>query len=365
MIKVLILIAGFTQNGITHCVLNYLENMKCSDIQFDLGVGGNYDINLINRIKKLCNSITFLPHRKQYPTKYFFDLKRLVRHNHYDIVHVNGNSPTMVLDLLAAKLGGCKIRIAHTHNVDLNLKINKFVYPIFNKLYTSGFACSDLAGKKLFKDKEFNVIENGIDIEDNRFNVTKRNKIRNKLNISDNEIIIGHMGVFNSQKNHDFLISIFNEITKKDKSNKYKLLLVGAGDLKNAISKKVNDLNLQSRVIFYGTTDDTNALMSAMDIFVFPSKFEGLGMVMIEAQVSGLPCFASDAVPKVTEITDNCRYISLNKSPEIWADLIIKCNYKIDRNNVNFKNIDRFDIKVQAEKIDKIYRFLYEAKYDE
>jgi len=168
-------------------------------------------------------------------------------------------------------------------------------------------------------------LNNAVDTDKFRFNEEVRNNIRRKLDVEGKKVI-GHVGRFNPQKNHEFLIDVFNEIYKKDKD--IVLLLVGDGYLKEKIEEKVNKLGLDKSVKFLGVREDISELMQAMDLFLFPSQFEGLAVVMVEAQAAGLKVITSTGVTKESDITNNVEFIELSKGAEYWADIIINSDFK-------------------------------------
>ena len=181
-------------------------------------------------------------------------------------------------------------------------------------------ACSKEAGEWLFGNTQFIVLNNGIDVSKYVFNQNIREEYRKILGFSD-ELVLGHVGRFSNQKNHNFLIDIFYEIIKINK--KSKLILIGTGELENEIKEKVESLSLKEKVIFLGARADVNKIMQAMDVFILPSLFEGLPVVGVEAQASGLPCIISDTVSKDVKITDSVLQISLSLPPEEWGKKLI------------------------------------------
>jgi glycosyltransferase involved in cell wall biosynthesis len=235
-----------------------------------------------------------------------------------------------VFPLMAAKLAGVPIRIAHNHSTAGNGEfktIAKYLLRPYSKVFaTHFFACSAYAGKWLFGKScfdrgEVRVIPNAIDMGKYVFDPQKRQRIR-KLFGLEGKFVVGHVGRFVYQKNHKFLIDIFNEI-HKDNCNSV-LLLIGEGPLTDEVQKKVDRLQLSDAVIFLGVRNDVQDILQAMDVFVFPSHYEGLGMVLIESQVSGLQSFASaGAVPFEAKISDQLEFIGLNQSAQNWAKEIM------------------------------------------
>ena len=171
--------------------------------------------------------------------------------------------------------------------------------------------------------KKFKVLNNAVNVEEFLFNKEMRQKIRRELNVHD-ELVIGHIGRFNKQKNHEFLIDIFKSVVEKRPDAV--LVMAGEGNLKPQIEKKVADLGLSSNVRFLGVRSDIANLMQGMDLFLFPSLFEGLPVVLVEAQAAGLKCLISDSITKETDITGRIEFASLRESPEEWANIILVFN---------------------------------------
>ena len=189
------------------------------------------------------------------------------------------------------------------------------------------------------------VVNNAIDVDKFKYDEKIRKEKRKELNIKDNQLVIGHIGRFVQQKNHEFLIDIFNEIYKQDKNAI--LLLIGEGPLKEEIQNKVNELGLDKNVKFLGQRSDANELYQAMDAFVLPSLYEGLPVVGVEAQAAGLPCFFSTDMTKETEILDSTKFISLTHKSKYWADKILKEVSLFKRQDTSEEIVDnKFSIKV-------------------
>lgn len=259
--------------------------------------------------------------------RYFFELVKNIKKNRYDIVHVHGNSNTMAIELLAAKVAGCKVRIAHSHNTKTNHNnLHKMMKPIFNFSVTGKFACSQEAGEWLYERKPFIVINNGIWLENYLYDPDVRKKIRTKLGIDDTTNLLGHVGRFNNQKNQGFLVKLINQLNKS-----YRLLLIGNGSQLNKIKESVNSLGLTDRVIFTGTIENVNEYMYAMDKFLLPSKYEGLPFTLVEAQATGIDCLVSDVITKEVNMSGNVKFLDINLI-DSWKDEVLKL-----KNNDRFK----------------------------
>lgn len=358
MVKVLMILGGLGKEGITNSVLTYLENLNMADLDMTLGIAGEAEKMALERAKKIDIKLEFLPGRNMKPIKYFFSLKGLVKKEQYDIVHVHGNSATLGIDMLAAKLGGAKIRIAHSRNTSCTHPImDKFARPVFNWTYTDGFACGEEAGKWLFGNKPFTVMPNGKNVDRFLFQPQKREKLRKKYHVQD-KIVIGHAGVFNKQKNHKYLIRIFNDLCKNN--NNYELWLMGDdGGTLNDVEQQIKEYGLESKVRFIGYQPNVEDYLCAMDIMVFPSLYEGLPNVVIEWQMSGLPCFVSDTITRECCVMDNIKYLPLDEDVSVWVKAIEHCKIE-DRNDKKDIIKERmgkagFDIKQNAEKLHQMY----------
>jgi glycosyltransferase involved in cell wall biosynthesis len=276
--------------------------------------------------------------------------------NSYDVVHIHGNSSTMVIELTLAKICRIRKRIVHTHNDRCNNeKINRILYPLFKKLYTDSLACSHKAGKWLFRNSKYNVLKNAIELENYRFNYEKREYYRRAFSIKDDDLVIGHVGNFIEQKNQMFLVDVFGKVIKKRKA---KLVLVGVGKMQQQIKDQVSCLGLNDHVIFLNLRNDIDGIFQMLDIFAFPSKWEGLGMVLIEAQAAGLKCIVSENVPKEAQLTPDVTEISLNESVK-WENII--GNMKLEdrtmrsENNIQILKQAGYDIECECEKLKEIY----------
>ena len=268
-----------------------------------------------------------IPLRTKHFFKAFNRLKKIVKENGYQNVLKLGSSPIVVFDLLAAKRGGAKQIALRSCNAPTRLStkqklINSILRPAMNRLANIKIAPSDLAarytfGDKLFETGKVTLLHNALDLSIYRFSEDGRANVRREFDLG-NALVIGHIGRFTAQKNHAFLLDIFAEI----KANRpdAKLLLVGEGPLQNTIRQKSNDLGLTDDVIFAGVRQDIPALLSAMDVFVFPSFYEGMPNTVIEAQAADLPALVADTITKGAKVTDLVDYLPLAASAGEWAD---------------------------------------------
>lgn len=339
-------------NGITSVIMNYYRNIDRSKIQFDFAIAEEIHKTIAEEIKELGGVIYQLSSRKKKTIKYLKELKQLVKEKKYEIVHVHGNSGTLYFDIHALKNAGVPMRIAHSHNSTCNHKIiHKLLKNKLNKEMTCGMACSELAGEWLF-NREYIVMNNGIDIDIFLFNEEVKKKYRTKLNI-EKKYVIGHIGHFSYQKNHEYLINVFAEVLKEIPNAV--LMLIGDGKLRGEIEKQIYKLGISKNVLLLGNRSDISELMQSMDILVFPSRFEGLPVVLVEAQAAGLKVIASDNVTEECKITDKIEFLSLNNKNK-WVEKIVCNNKKYERKDVEkIIKESTFNIKREIRKLEAFY----------
>lgn len=267
----------------------------------------------------------------------------LLKHK-YDIAHINsGSTFFLAIACKAAKNAGVRKVIVHSHSSGekesiKHFFIKKLASPIFNKCADQLCATSLEAAKwkypKKMIDNNLIIVKNGIDVDKYRYNPYVRESIRKQLHIDCDTIVIGHVGRFTEEKNQAFLVNIFAKWVKI--KNNSRLILVGDGEVIDQVKNQVSDLGIDNKVTFIGAVENVENYLQAFDIFVFPSKFEGLGIAAIEAQAAGLPVVASDKVPHDIAITKNVAFVSLDDDGTKWCDLI-----KL------FSNLERIDQTLQ------------------
>ena len=313
-------------NGITNAIFTMLDALRGQDILIDYITNEGAEQKFIDNFSSNWGNLYILS--RNHVVTYFL---YLIKKNKYDIVHVHGNSHTLSLEMLAAMLAGCKVRIAHGHNSMCYHKIlHKLLSPFFYLSCNYGFACSNDTGKFLFGNHiKYHVLYNGIELNKFRFDLIKRLEIRKKNGFEDS-IVIGNIAAMRPEKNRSFLIVVFSELLRMNQS--YRLLLVGDGKDRPFLEEKVKKLNLSEYVFFTGFVD-VSEYLSAMDLIVMPSLFEGLPISLIEEQTNGLPCVVSTCITREVDVTNKVHFISLNKTKSEWATYI--SNLQIDRNSVS------------------------------
>lgn len=363
-IRVLQVIDKLSLNsGVCSTVMNYYDNMDNNKIIFDFMVHEDTPEYFRQKLADRGSKLYQMPALKtKNLIKYIKALDNFfIEHKEYKIIHGHIANAS-IFYLCSAKHHGVPVRIIHSHNSkgadNLIKRVRNFILnsPI-KSLANSYFACSNKAadflyGRIFVKKNKVIILNNAIDVDKYSFNISLRNKLRNKMNLND-AYIIGNVGRFCNQKNHDFLIDIFYEIHKSKKESI--LMLVGEGELESKIKEKVHILDLDDAVIFMGIRSDVHKLMQIMDLFVLPSLFEGLPVVGIEAQTAGLQCVFSSSITREADITGNVTFIELNDGAKIWRDKII--NLTNERKSADSKKIKLagFNIKDQSNYLSKYY----------
>lgn len=358
-IRVLHILQRMEAGGTQALLMNIYRKIDRSKVQFDFLVEYPDRQFYDDEIEKMGGRIYYSTVRKDFNipkfTKY---LKQILAENpEYRIVHVHTYSIGYFC-LKAAKQAGVPVRIAHSHNNE-TVHDAKYVAKLaLQKLYTiyatDLFACSEEAGKYLFKDKPFQVLQNAIDSEKFIADENIRRGIREELGLTD-KFVVGHVGRLHPQKNHDFLIDVFEKIKKKKPGAE--LILVGTGPLEEKIRQKVEEKHLMDCTHFLGNRKDMNRIYQAMDVFVFPSLFEGLGIVAIEAQAAGIPMVCSEGLPPETDISPLYKRLPLGDGADKWADEAIKMSdNKYRHTNMHRYVVDAgFDMSATAKKMEKYY----------
>lgn len=348
--------------GVKTFMFNYQQELFPNIIFDYLFFSDNEDEPFISLAKKMGSRIFQLPKIKISNLKSNYqkiDEIFSFYSKEYSTIHIHSPNIAFLCCPLAEK-HGIKNRIIHSHATAFSDSFFKSIRNYFlcinlNKKANCFCACSQAAGDFLFgkNTKGVSIIKNGIDCDKFVFNSNVRNKVREEMNLKDS-FVIGHIGRFEFQKNHDFLIHIFSEVLKEKKNSI--LLLVGTGSRINNIKKQVEKLNIKDKVLFLGEREDVNEIIQAMDVLVLPSYFEGLPIVSVEAQCAGLPCVFSTSISREAQLTDEVKWINLKDSVSTWANEIIKVNTnRKRRNNMEIIRENGYDIKLEKTKLEKLY----------
>lgn len=334
MKRLLCIVSIMDAGGAETFLMKLYRNIDREKYQMDFAVSSNQEGIYNKEIESLGGRVFFIGTKLDGAFKNAINLYKLIKREKYDYVLKTSHLSVAAIDLLVAKLAGVKVRVYRSSNSNatssttiekISQKVFSFLPRVFAnvKIAPSTEAAEYVFGKGCVRKGKAEILKNGLDLNTYCFNEIGREKIREEFSISD-KFVVGHIGRFNKQKNHIFLIKIFKEI-KKINTNAV-LLLVGEGELKEEIKEQVKKEGIKNSVIFAGKRKDIPQLLSAMDVFVFPSFFEGMPNTVIEAQSTGLSCLISDSVTKEAKICKNVEYISLEQSPQEWAEKALSTN---------------------------------------
>lgn len=286
-----------------------------------------------DEIKSLGGKIYHVCHKSKNPIKSFRQLKKIVKNGGYRYVMRSADNAAAVIDLIAAKTAGAKILVfnstnSRTFSESLKEKIaHKLLSPLVRTIPTLRIGCSITAndfmyGRKSVEKRKSVVFHNALNIEEFAYNDTWRQSIRNELNIPHDAFVIGNVGRLNKQKNHIYLLNVFRELIKR-KENSY-LVIFGEGDLKESIINEANRFGVSNKLILPGVRKDVNKCLSALDVFAFPSLYEGLPNAVVEAEAAGLPCVLSNTITEEVKIAKNVAFLPISQiSIEKWAKTIL------------------------------------------
>ena len=361
-IKVLQVMGIVESGGVEAVIMNYYRHIDKTEVQFDFVMHKGSNSDYIAEVKSMGAKVyEVTPYSN--PIRFIQEVYSIIKKGNYQIVHSNMNALS-VFPLFAAYLAGVPVRILHNHSTDtkaepLRTFVKHLLRPFARFFANEYWACSKLAGewmygKQAVADGRVTIINNAIDLKQFAFDEAKRKKLRKELGLQDC-FVIGHVGRFMKQKNHDFLVAIFAEVAKKQ--DNAKLLLIGDGPLREQIENKVKTLGLDEKVTFTGVRSDVADLYNAMDVFCFPSLYEGLGMVAVEAQANGLPVISSTEVPQEAKISDAIKFEALSNTKSFWVRDILDC---VNQRNIGSIGAEisnsEFDIRVEAEKLENKYK---------
>lgn len=357
-IRILQVVTQMTRGGLETMLMNYDRHIDHSKVQFDFLEHRDTVTDYDREILELGGQIHRLPRLNPMSPAYLKALDRFfAEHPEYRIVHSHLDCMAGI-PLKAAKKNGVPVRIAHAHSSN---QVKDAKYPL--KLYykrdiptyaTHLYACGAEAGRWMFNGHPFSVLNNAIDSAAFQYNEKIRRQYRDELGISEHTLLVGHVGRFMQAKNHMFLLDIFHALLKRQPDSM--LLLVGQGDLEQAVREKAEELKISDKVVFAGVRDDVHCLYQAMDVFVFPSLFEGLGIVAVEAQAAGLPCVVSDHVPAECKKTrDLVKFFSLEAGADRWAEEILRLAKTQRRDTTAEIRENGYDIQENVEKLQQFY----------
>lgn len=362
MIKILHLYTALDDGGVERFLLNYYQEMDRVAFKFDVVVPGGHIGILEKQFLDLGCHVYHVTRFSDSPMKNIRETAAIIKRGNYNIIHCHGYKS--VEGLLLGWIIGIKTRIIHSHmvipNESILTKIKRIFIVLLCKIFaTDRWACGIDAGKWLYGKRDFGqgkftVVPNAININAYRFNLTARDQLRKEFKISSDVKIIGNVARLSLQKNQEFLLESFAKVSNQER---YVLFLVGSGELKDELEAKATQLHINNNVRFLGSRTDVPALLSMFDLFILPSKFEGLPVSLVEAQAAGLPCLASSTITEEVNVTGNIKYLSLDLGSECWEREIVQTATKVEDRNLYAEKMKNgmFDIVAQSDKLQNLY----------
>lgn len=357
--RVLCITANMNIGGAETFLMKIYQNIDKSKYQMDFCVSVEKNV-YAKEILSMGGKIFQIPMKSKKPIQSFVKIHQIVKQNNYKyVMRVNEHSLS-VIDLIAAKTGGAEKLIMRSSNSYSGNRLKLFLHRLFVflprkipdvKLAPSTLAAEYTFGTQCIHNGEVLILKNGLNIKKYAFSNDARNDIRKEFDIKS-EFVLGHVGRFNTQKNHMFILDVFFYVLQKIPNAK--LLLVGDGILIKEVKEKAEKMGIIRNCIFTGIRKDVNRILSALDVFIFPSFYEGMPNTVIEAQTAGLHCVISDTITKEADISGLVKYVSLNKGAYKWADEILNFNC-INRsevaNKIKENGYEIEDVVKQFEKI--------------
>ena len=359
MTKVLcIMTTGLLRDGIVSSQLEYLRNIDFTDLTIDILSVNTPADGVKEEFEALgCRVIQF-PDRIKELFKYRRELKKLIKKEKYQVVHVHGSSALMTIELSIAKKLNVPIRIAHSRNTTCSYKkLDKILRGVFYRSYNVALACGKEAGEWLYGGRDFSVLHNGKNLQKFAFNEQMRQKIREEYSFG-NKIVLGFVGHLNYQKNVEFLLSVFNDYHKANPNSV--LVMMGEGSHRPEIEALSREYGIEKDVVLTGRITNVHEMLNAMDAMLLPSRYEGLPNVVLEWQISGLPCLVSNTVTEECKTTDLVDFLPIDEGTGVWVDAIESLNISTSRkeasdNAINRMREEKFDIVDAAKYLRDLY----------
>lgn len=342
--------------GIENFIMNLYRSINREEYQFDFILQSKEEGYFEKEIKELGGNIYKIPRIEKQPLKHLTELRKILKSNEYIAFHRHTDNSVNFMDLAIAQSVNIKNVIVHSHTTSHSKEaLNKICRPLLYSFADEHLACGQAAGEWLFGNKKFKIIKNGMQLEKYEYSEEKRNLCREKFGFSSTDIVIGHVGRFSDVKNQKFLIEVFEKISKLNEQ--YKLIFCGDGELRGELSLYCKENGLDGKVIFLGVRRDINEILQAMDLFAFPSKYEGLGIALIEAQLTSLPCLISKNIPKEALYNNNILQLGIEESDkEEWCKQIVAFPITTAyRSYKNEKLYNEYDVRNIARELCEIY----------
>lgn len=352
MKKRLLLLATtpFLNDGLTKIEFDVYEWYK-NRIEFEFATPFETQNRFGEKLREEGIRIIELPDKRKV-VSYERAVFQAVKKGRYDVVYIHGNSALMGMQAIPSKLAGAGSVVAHCHNTKSDYPVVHYILkPFFNLAVDRKIGCSSLASKWAFSGRNVYTVPNGVDVNRFQYNQTARARVRRELGITDNTLI-GHIGRFSRQKNHERILSVFLEYRNIDPGAK--LLLIGSGEMKEDTIRREKELGIQSDCIHIEETSVPQDYMSAMDVMIMPSLFEGLCLVALEAQSNGLPLVISDAFAPETMVTGNVKEVSLEAGNTDWAEAVLHSANEKERYQLSEEEKSQLSWKSMMEKIGEI-----------
>ena len=357
-IRILHVVTYMGRGGLETMLMNYYRSIDRTKVQFDFLTHRDFEADYDAEILALGGKIYHLPNLNPFSRGYLTALDRFfAEHPEYRIVHSHLDCMAGI-PLKYAKKHGVPVRIAHAHNSNQPRDVKyplKLIYKRgIGKHATLLFACSAEAGRWMFGTDGFRVLNNAIDAGRYAYRSDVREAVRRELGLPEDALVVGHVGRFDPQKNHSFLVEIFSKMP-----GDAQLLLVGDGVLRPDAGRQAEALGVRDRIIFAGVRPDVERLLQAMDVFLFPSLFEGLPVSIIEAQAAGLPCLISDKVPIECKKTDLVTQLPLDAGAAEWAEAVLAAAKTPREDTLTQLRDAGFDIQANADWLADFYLNLH------
>lgn len=356
-VDILIISNDINLNGITNVILNYTTALVKRGFTFAIAVNRPLFFPNVEIFNALGIRVYSLTDKTTSLVAYYRELLGLLKKLQPRIVHIHGSSSMVCVELVAAARAGVKRRIVHCHNSNCTHPVmHRILKPVINLLCTDRLACSTNAGVWQFGSRPYTIIPNAFKVQQFRFDAKKRELFRNRYGIDEADVVIGNVARFNEVKNQTFCIDVFEELSSS--SPRYWLVLIGDGPLKDTIRAKASCSQFSERIIVAGELQDASVAYSAFDVLLFPSLYEGLGITVVEAQISGLPCIVSNAVPDSALISCNTSRLDLNEPIQVWTHEVKKAISSISSNRTNTSltvDASEFDISKCANLLEECY----------
>ncbi|MBR1483311.1 MAG: glycosyltransferase [Ruminococcus sp.] len=361
-LRIAMITNSLSNNGISAVIKNYCEVIDQQRFSVTVIAGEPFDPWICGCLEDAGVRIVRMPERKVQPKAFYRALSRELSGKKYDIVHVHGNSCTIAVELLIARMKGIRARLGHSHNTTCSqLRAHKLLRPVFNACCTGGMACSEEAGKWLFENRPFTVLPNGFDTSKFVYDDALRQSVRREQGFED-KFVIGCVGRFNHQKNQPYLLRVFEQIAAQ-KENAV-LWLIGDGpDLEKTLAL-IEQHPFRDRIVYYGESDRVSDLYNAMDVFVLPTRHEGLGIVFLEAQINGLYCVTSDQVPPEARLGETIAFLPLTEDVSPWTNAVLNAP-AVDRAafyDTHSEAIARYEITKSVRELERFYTTAAERK---